>query len=390
MNALGEALLRTVTALEVAALLLYALPYTTPGKAAAVSRLAATPTLEWVRQNAYGPIALSLLAMLRAETDAARSERIKSALLMLIFLRRSHDRIVGSDIGILVVADQTAEERAFLEFKPPSKRTIRWVTRTYRACFDPVFLGEENLPKPPRGKPVLFVANHSLLGFEYPLLLSYLWDKHDIFLRVLADHAHFSVPINAKFLRDTMGAVDGTRRNVDLLMARNEALFVYPGGARETLKKTTDEKYALAWEGRTGFAAMAIRWGATIIPISNFGTEDMVDIVADLPLGYIPIPYLWGSDRSLPLVVPKRLERIYFCVGEPIPTAHLDGNYENEANVLAVKHAAQDAIERGMQLLRARRAIDFPDDTDAAIRERTRSTAQTLARYIRSLVGGRL
>ena len=36
--------------------------------------------------------------------------------------------------------------------------------------------------------------------------------------QVLADHSHFQIPINADVLQNVLGAVDGTRRNTELLM----------------------------------------------------------------------------------------------------------------------------------------------------------------------------
>ena len=92
-------------------------------------------------------------------------------------------------------------------------------------------------------------------------------------------------------MRDVMGAVDGTRRNVDLLMQTGQAIFVYPGGARETFKRTTDEKYCLIWGDRKGFAQMAVRHGCTIVPVTNYGTEDMINVVGDIPLGMRILSY---------------------------------------------------------------------------------------------------
>jgi len=171
-------------------------------------------------------------------------------------------------------------------------------------------------------------------------------------------------------------------------MARNEPVFVYPGGARETLKRTTDEKYQLFWEGRNGFAAMAIRWGATIIPVVSYGSEHFMDIVADLPLGWVPIPWLWGSDRTLPLISPRRPERLYFEIGDPIETARYGGDFESEPNVAEVKAAAQAAVQSGLERLAARRELDYPSEREYA--QRARSAGDSLARYIRSLVGARL
>ena len=94
---------------------------------------------------------------------------------------------------------------------------------------------------------------------------------------ILANHGAALPPfVNRHVMRTILGAVDGTRRNVDLLLGAGESVFVYPGGARETFKRTTDEKYELFWKNRYGFAAMAIKHGVDIVPVINFGTEDMV------------------------------------------------------------------------------------------------------------------
>ncbi len=60
---------------------------------------------------------------------------------------------------------------------------------------------------------------------------------------------------------------------------------MYPGGARETFKRVGETKYKLEWGAKLGFAKAAIRHGATIIPVGSVGTEDMLDVVYDLPLG---------------------------------------------------------------------------------------------------------
>lgn len=401
-----EYLLTCLLAVQGAAVLLFAMPYTNVGKSKAISAIAASYPLEWLRENGGYEVIFVWLAWwfrserfeamrLIRESDvdrARRIERIKFAMLLLIFLKRSHERIAGADIELLKLSDRNAEERAFLDFKPPSRATVRLITRAYRACFDPVVLGEENIP-PPGSVPVLYVSNHSILGFEYPVLLSWLYDKHKIFLRVLADHSHFQVPLNAKLLRDYFGAVDGTRRNVDLLMARKEPVFVFPGGAREAFKRTTDDRYELFWEGKHGFAAMAIKWGAVIVPITNFGSEHMVSVVADLPLGFLPVPYVYGTDRTLPIISMNKAERLYFQFGEPIPTAQYMGEFDNEFYVEEVKDKAQAAIEKGLKVLKERRAVDYPDDEiyDPQFPTgRPSPAAEGLAKYIRSLIGSRL
>lgn len=132
--------------------------------------------------------------------------------------------------------------------------------------------------------------------------------------------------MNAQILRDVIGAAEGTQRNVDLLLSSGAAVLVYPGGARETFKRVGEPKYTLHWEGRLGFARVclavlrcpvdfgfvtspscqaAIRHGCTIIPCTSVGTEDMTTVLYDMPLSWIPIPYLWRGDRTVRLFSPE-------------------------------------------------------------------------------------
>jgi len=401
---------------EAAGILLFALPFTNVAKARLAEAVASNYILETLRQRGVYELAFLCFSwwyssesrslptapediVSRLDVDRIkRVERLKFCLLLLIFLKRSHDRIADGDIDLLKLTDQVGEERAFLDFKPPSDTMLRLVTQAYRACFDPVFLGEENIPRP-GSCPVLYVSNHSILGFEYPVLLCWMYEKHRVFFRVLADHSHFQIPVNARVLRDYFGAVDGTRRNVDLLMERKEPVFVFPGGAREAFKRTTDDPYELFWDGRNGFVEMAIKWGAKIVPLTNVGTEDMVTVVKDLPLSWLPIPYVWGSDRTFPLVSIDRLERIYFHVGEAICTEQYKGDYSNEHHVLEVKTRTQEAIERGIALLQERRKQDCSSSdgceegkqalSSSDVRD-DQSPSASLGKYIRSLVGAKL
>ncbi len=282
-----------------------------------------------------------------------RFHRALVALLLTPFTSRVLHRIENGDLNDLIAFDQSVDEAELLRFTPPPLLLLQSVTRFYRGFFSPVFLGRENLTigrgKPRR--PTLFVSNHTIMGFDFPLLLSWLYEKEGIFLRVLADHSHFQIPVNGHVLRNMLGAVDGTRRNVDLLIGKGASVFVYPGGARETFKRTTDAKYQLFWEGKYGFASVAIQHGVDIVPVVNLGTEDMVSVVADLPLGWLPVPFLFGSDRTFPLIKPESLERIYYHFGKPISTAHFEGVADEDA-CKEVHNLTRAAVVAGLDLLR--------------------------------------
>jgi len=48
-----------------------------------------------------------------------------------------------------------------------------------------------------------------------------------------------------------------------------------------------------------GFAKLAIEYGYTIVPFASYGTEDMVDVMFDIPLTGI-----LGREMFLPIVLP--------------------------------------------------------------------------------------
>jgi 1-acyl-sn-glycerol-3-phosphate acyltransferase len=276
------------------------------------------------------------------------------ALLLTLFMRQSL-RQIKTDITALIALDTTATEREMLRFKPPSLEIIKRMIGPYRQLLSPQFVGWENVPVPADDTPpLLFVCNHTILGFDFPILLLELFRKKGIFIRALADHSHFQIPGNSDLLK-SFGAVDGTRRNVDLLFEKHESLIVYPGGAREVFKRKRDAKYALFWEDKVGFARMAIKHGATIVPVTNYGSESMLTVAADLPLGWLPVPFLFGSDRTLPLPLPSgsKVDRLWFKFGTPISTAHLKGKENDTEAVEAIKEETKRAVEAGIAELRA-------------------------------------
>ena len=91
-------------------------------------------------------------------------------------------------------------------------------------------------------------------------------------------------------------------------------------------------------------------------------------MVYDLPLGWVPIPFLYGSDRTLPIVKPpslRRLQRVYFAFGEPIDTSAYGGD-TCKSNLLEVRDAAQTQVLAGIHFLDQLRQEDSHRCVDAA------------------------
>lgn len=299
------------------------------------------------------------------EESITRLYKVAGALVLLPFVQRSEEQASGMGLGLLTEVDQQMAEHTMLRFRPPPLATIKLFSRAYSSIFEPKVYGGDNIPDPkaPDAAPLMFVSNHTVMAFDFPLCLTWLYENKGIFFRAMADHAHFQIPVSSSILANIIGAVDGTRRNCDVLLKNNLPVFLYPGGARETFKRTTDRKYELFWENKYGFCKMAIKNGAEIVPVINFGTEDMVDVVKDLPMGWLPIPFLWGSDRTFPLLVPRKLEKIYFYFAPAIPTIQYNGDSENPEFLEELHQTTKKAIEEGLAYLKQQKQTD--DATEA-------------------------
>ncbi|MFD8245243.1 lysophospholipid acyltransferase family protein [Nocardia sp. NPDC059691] len=245
-------------------------------------------------------------------------------------------------------------------------RVIDTLLAPLRAWTSPRFYGLENIPA---DGPVLLVGNHNLLGgIDAPMLLPEVLRRRGRLIRGLAENVLINVP-GVRHLLHHYGAVRGTRSNCLALLRRGEAVMVFPGGGREAVRRK-NEKYLLKWEGRSGFARMAIEAGAPIVPVAMIGVDDAYDILVD---GDHPIlrPLRWtvealGLSRDLtpplirgvgPTVIP-RPERFYFSAGAPIDPAPWRNAGDMHAAATEFRDVVRKALEEEMNFLFAERARD--------------------------------
>lgn len=234
----------------------------------------------------------------------------------------------------------------------------------FQLLTSPVSYGIHNIP---RGRPCMFVGNHTLFSLDAPMLISELYRKCGIVIRSLGDHVHFKIPLWRDLLTK-FGVIDGTRENCATLMAAGESVLVFPGGAREVFKHK-GEKYQLLWRERLGFARMAIQHRYPIVPFAAVGAEDAWDIVLDgdalLPDAARPLLERLGlrTDTLIPFVkgiglTPlPRPERLYFSFGRRIETHRYNGRQTDSA-CIAVRDRTKQAIENGIASLLTKRRRD--------------------------------
>jgi 1-acyl-sn-glycerol-3-phosphate acyltransferase len=220
----------------------------------------------------------------------------------------------------------------------------------HRSYFRTEVHGAENVP---RGR-VLLIANHSgQIPIDGALIgaAMFMDVEPPRFIRAMVEKWTQTLPF-VSLLFSRIGQVVGVPENAARLLERDEALLVFPEGAKG-ISKTFDKRYQLADFG-LGFMRLAIETNTPIVPIAVVGGEEQYISVANLTglarvlrVPALPVmPQLLIPGGQLPL--PTKY-RIYF--GEPMrfrgdPD---DDDAVMEEKVWVVKATIQSMVNRGVK-----------------------------------------
>ena len=256
---------------------------------------------------------------------------------------------------------------------PPGRvQTLRAVAGVAGDVLDPVV----DLTKPyvdglerlPRDGRFLLVGNHTQFGTETLLIPYYVRRELGRWIRPLADRGFGQLRGPAGDLLAAMGAVVGHPDTARELMRHNETVLVFPGGGRE-IPKFKGEEYQLRWDGRSGFARIAIAHDYPIVPVGLVGGDDVYQPITQRDSAWGRLSASFGErfggrrDMAMPLVrgvgptLIPRPQRMYLRFGTPIDTMQRSGvraaTWEQK-----VKDATQDALEQILTDLQELRAED--------------------------------
>ena len=226
--------------------------------------------------------------------------------------------------------------------------------------------GLDNLPRDGR---FLLVGNHTSAGFNEIVLIPYFVHRRlGVRVRGLADRRFGEM---GGLSRDVLAAAGGVVGHPDTgaeLMRHDETVLVFPGGGRDMLK-FKGEEYQLRWEGRSGFARLAIAHDYPIIPVGLVGGDDVyLNLVErgstwerlSRPFGErlhglagVGIPLTRGLG---PTLIP-RPQRMYLRFGTPIPTTR-PARVPAAKWEAVVKERTQVALETTLADLQQLRATD--------------------------------
>lgn len=213
--------------------------------------------------------------------------------------------------------------------------------------------GLENLPGNGR---FLLVGNHTSAGWPEIVLTPYFVHRHlGVRVRGLATQ---SVAQLKGFGRDLIEAVGGVPGQPDVgaeLMRRDETILVFPGGGRDMLK-FKGEEYQLHWEGRSGFARLAIAHDYPIVPVGLVGGDDVFHSLVARNSVWERVTRTFGQrlhgvsgvgvpvSRGLGPTLLPRPQRMYLRFGQPISTTR-PARVKAEKWEATVKQQAQTALE---------------------------------------------
>jgi 1-acyl-sn-glycerol-3-phosphate acyltransferase len=213
--------------------------------------------------------------------------------------------------------------------------------------------GVEHVPADGRA---LLVANHSGGLFPYDAwMIAHAVEAHHPaggrLVRPLLDDAVYHFPFLGPWLARA-GAVRGSADNARRLLAAEQAILVFPEGTKG-LGKHYRDRYRLQRFGRGGFASLALRTGAPLVPVAVIGAEEIHPVLAKsrllaraLDVPYVPLTPTFPWFGLLGLMPLPTKWTITF--GAPLDLAGEHGSdaWEDELLVNRLKERVRERIQR--------------------------------------------
>ncbi|HEY3802534.1 MAG TPA: lysophospholipid acyltransferase family protein [Kofleriaceae bacterium] len=273
---------------------------------------------------------MSLLGRLRQLRTASSGDDVGARTQALV--------VHGNEFGF----DPFGLSRASLETAMAVARLV------YRYYFRTEAFGIENLPASGR---VVLVSNHSgQLPFDALVIgcACFLEPPQPRLVRAMVEFFVPTVPF-ASYLFARWGQITGTPENCRRLLAADEAVLVFPEGARG-ISKPFSKRYQLADFG-SGFMRLALEAGAPIVPVAVIGAEEQAPAINLKPLAKLfgtpafPIVPYPPFVAAVPLPVKYR---VYF--GEPMRfTGDPDDDDDDLAErVKTVKNRIESMLHMGL------------------------------------------
>jgi 1-acyl-sn-glycerol-3-phosphate acyltransferase len=237
-------------------------------------------------------------------------------------------------------------------FHPP---TLAAAVQASGVIYDRYFrvdsVGAECIPA--QGAAIV-IANHGgVLPADAAMLCLDILRRTERIPRAVADHFVPRLPLVSTFFA-RLGVVSGTRANVRALLERGELIALWPEGVSGVAKRFRQRYQLQHWS--VGFAELAIRYRAPVIPVAVLGSEESWPML--LKLDHVHLfgsPYLPIPITPVPLPV-----HYHIRYGTPLDLAGAhDASDANDPRIVArAAERARDELEHLIRDARdARRGV---------------------------------
>jgi 1-acyl-sn-glycerol-3-phosphate acyltransferase len=159
----------------------------------------------------------------------------------------------------------------------------------------------DGLEHVPRRGPALVVAFHSFATIDMFLLARAIYLRDGRIVRGLTDKLVFRVP-GVRDVASRLGVVAGTQRNGLGLLRRGAIAACMPGGALEWSRPRRMRR-TMRWGEHRGYARLAIRAGAPIIPTACPAADRAFYVPFDGWTIGRALQRCLGASRALPLPI---------------------------------------------------------------------------------------
>lgn len=233
-------------------------------------------------------------------------------------------------------------------FSRNSMKYAVWMARfLYRDYFRAECYGIENVPS---GR-VLLVANHSgQLPFDGMVIgaATFLDADPPRMVRSMVEYVVPTIPF-VSYLFSRWGQITGTPENCKRLLENDEAILVFPEGARG-ISKPYSQRYQLQHFG-LGFMRLALETRTPIVPVAVIGAEEQAPSVNVKPLARLlgmPSFPLALYPPFIPLPLPVKYH-IHFGEAQMFEGDPDDDDEVLEEMVTVIKNRIQSMLHIGLR-----------------------------------------
>ena len=258
-----------------------------------------------------------------------------------------------------VAMPRTRPQQVLKRFDPATADAwLRGVRAVLWPYFRPRVMGIDHLPQ---GRALIVGCHSGVIPYDAACAVAAIHAATGRVCRSIGDRFFGSATAMEDFL-NRCGAMVGDPSLVEAALRHDDAVLLFPGGARDMERSYLTDAYRVVPHrgfapGRGGYIKAALRTGAPIVPLAVVGAEEIHVMLGNWAAGarVLGVP-LWPFVLS-PLPLPAKL---YLRFGAPIRLRGTPADARRQDRVDALNRQVQARLQRLItDTVRRRRGIIF-------------------------------